>query len=294
MDCVVTATTTSGSIALVAGTTTELVSEARRRHDLAPTASAAVGRLVTAAALLGAGLERRERVTIQIVGDGPLGAVTADAWRGPEDVIAVRGYTRNPRADRPLNARGKFDVGGAVGRGHLQLTRSYEVGRPYVGVVPLQSGEIGDDLAGYFANSQQIPSVVALGVLAGPHGIKAAGGVIAQLLPGADETAIAQLEANAAAMPPVTDQIAQDATAADLIARLAAGLDIRLHEPRYQPRFDCRCTRERFEAALLGLGRDELLKLADERAETEATCDFCKRRYVLSSGDVRELAARLD
>lgn len=294
MDRVVTASAANGTVALVAGTTTELVREAQRRHDLAPTASAAVGRLVTAAALLGASLEHRERVTLQIVGDGPLGAVTADAWRGAEDVIAVRGYTRNPRADRPLNARGKFDVGGAVGRGHLQLTRSYEVGRPYVGVVPLESGEIGDDLAGYFANSQQVPSVVALGVLAGPQGIKAAGGVIGQLLPGAEDGAIALLEANAAAMPPVTAQIDAAATAADLIARLAEGLEPRLHAATYRPRFDCRCSRERVEAALSGLGRDELLKLAKERPETEATCDFCKRRYVLTSGDVRDLAARLD
>lgn len=293
MDRVITASAADGTVSLVAGTTTELVREAQLRHDLAPTASAAVGRLISAAALLGASLEKRERVTLQVVGDGPLGAITADAWHGGKGRIAVRGYARNPRADRPLNARGKFDVGGAVGRGHLQLTRSYEIGQPYVGVVPLESGEIGDDLAGYFANSQQVPSVVALGVLAGPEGIKAAGGIIAQLLPGADDALIARLEANAAAMPPVTTQIADDGTEHDLIARLAAGLDLRLHEAAFQPIFDCMCTLERVETALLGLGRDELLKLAREREQTEATCDFCKRRYVLSAGDVRELAARL-
>jgi molecular chaperone Hsp33 len=294
MDRVVTASAANGAVSLVAGTTTELVREARARHDLAPTASAAVGRLITAAALLGASLERRERLTFQIVGEGPLGAVTADSWSGGNGIVAVRGYARNPRADRPLNTRGKFDVGGAIGRGHLQLTRAYEIGQPYVGIVPLQTGEIGDDLAGYFANSQQVPSVVALGVLADPGGIRAAGGVIAQLLPGADESMIAKLEANAAEMAPVTTQIAGGADENDLVRTLAAGLDVHFHDTSYAPQFTCRCTRERFEAALLGLGRDELMKLATERTETEATCDFCKRRYVLTAVDVRDLAARLD
>ena len=294
MDRVVTASAANGTVSLVAGTTTELVREVRLRHDLSPTASAAVGRLITAAALLGASLERRERLTLQIAGDGPLGAVTADAWSGGTGIISVRGYARRPRAHRPLNAQGKFDVGGAVGRGHLQVTRSYAIGQPYVGIVPLLSGEIGDDLAGYFASSQQVPSVVALGVLAGPDGIKAAGGVIAQLLPGADDAMIAALEANAASMPPVTTQIDGGATEIDLVRSLASGLDVRLHPDAYDPVFACRCTRERFEAALLGLGRDELLKLATEREETEATCDFCKQRYVLTAGDVRDLAARLD
>jgi molecular chaperone Hsp33 len=294
MDRVVTASAANGTVSLVAGTTTELVREARSRHDLSPTASAAVGRLITAAALLGASLEKRERLTLQISGDGPLGAVTADAWSGGAGTIAVRGYTRHPRAHRPLNPLGKFDVGGAVGRGHLQVTRSYAIGQPYVGIVPLQTGEIGDDIAGYFASSQQVPSVVALGVLAGPEGIKAAGGVIAQLLPGADETMIATLEANATAMPPVTTQIEGGATEIDLLQSLAAGLDPHLHPDAFEPVFACRCTRERVEAALLGLGRDELIKLATEREETEATCDFCKQRYVLSASDVRDLAARLD
>lgn len=294
MDRIVTASAANGTVSLVAGTTTELVREAQQRHDFSPTAAAAVGRLVTAAALLGASLEKRERLTLQIVGDGPLGAVTADAWSGGAGIVAVRGYARNPRAHRPLNARGKFDVGGAVGRGHLQLTRKYAIGQPYVGIVPLRTGEIGDDLAGYFANSQQIPSVVALGVLADPSGIRAAGGVIAQLLPGADEAMIAELEANAEAMPPVTTQIADGASELDLVRALTSGLEAHVHDATFAPEFACQCTRERFEAALLGLGRDELLKLATERTETEATCDFCKRRYVLTSGDVRQLAARLD
>jgi len=171
MDCVVTASAANGTAFFVAGTTTELVREAQRRHGLAPTAAAAVGRLVTAAALLGTGLAGRERLTLQIAGDGPIGAVIADAWSAGDGAIAARGYARHPEADLPLNALGKFDVAGVIGRGRLQVTKSHEIGQPYVGIVPLQSGEIGDDVASYLANSQQIPSIVALGVLARITGI---------------------------------------------------------------------------------------------------------------------------
>jgi molecular chaperone Hsp33 len=294
MDRVVTASAVNGTVSFVAGTTTDLVRETQRRHGLAPTASAAVGRLVTAAALLGASLKGRERLTLHIGGDGPIGTLVADAWSGGGDTISARGYARNPLADLPLNARGKFDVAGVIGRGKLQVTKSYAIGQPYVGIVPLASGEVGDDIASYLANSQQIPSVVALGVLAGPAGIQAAGGVIAQLLPGAADETIGLLEANAAAMAPVTTQIAAGTDARGLIERLANGLDLRPHEHAYEPRFDCRCTRERVERALAGLGRDELRKIAREQPETEATCDFCKRRYVLTAADVEGLLANLE
>jgi molecular chaperone Hsp33 len=294
MDRVVTASAASGTVSFVAGTTTELVREAQLRHDLAPTASAAVGRLITAAALLGASLKGRERLTLQIVGDGPIGSIVADAWNAGPDAIAARGYARHPGADLPLNARGKFDVSRVIGNGQLQVTKTYEVGRPYVGIVPLESGEIGDDIASYLANSQQIPSVVALGVLADQDGIRSAGGVIAQLLPGADDATIALLEANAAAMPPVTTQIVDGADARALIERLAEGLALRPHEHEFSATFDCRCSRERVERALIGLGRDELLKMARELPETEATCDFCKRRYVLTAAEVEGLVEKLD
>lgn len=294
MDRVVTASAANGTVSFVAGTTTELVRETQRRHALAPTAAAAVGRLVTAATLLGASLKGPERLSLQIAGDGPIGALAADAWSGGEGAIAARGYARYPLADLPLNARGKFDVAGVIGNGKLQVTKSYEIGQPYVGIVPLETGEIAEDIASYLANSQQIPSIVALGVLAGPAGIRASGGIIAQLLPGVDDGIVARLEANAAAMPAITAQIADGAGARELIERLAEGLDVRPHEYEYEARFDCRCTRERVERALVGLGRDELLKISREQPETEATCDFCKRRYVLTAAEVEGLLARLD
>jgi molecular chaperone Hsp33 len=292
MDRIVTASAARGTVSLVAGITTELVREGRERHDLAPTASAAVGRLLTAAALFGASLGGRERLTLQIVGDGPIGGITADAWRAGDHVIGARAYARNGHADVPLNGRGKFDVARVVGRGNLQVTKSYEVGQPYSGITELVSGEIGDDVAAYLANSQQIPSVVALGVLADPQGIRAAGGVIAQIMPGADEGTIVALEQAANAMAPVTTQITGGADPEALLHAVAGALDLKVFAS-FGARFDCRCTREKVETALMGLGKDELAKIAREQPQTEAKCDFCGEKYVLSADDVRALATRL-
>ena len=288
-DLLISAAAPDAGIIIVAAITTELVSEIRARHDLSPLATAAAGRLTTGTALFGASLKGRERITLQISGDGPIGSITGDAWLLEPEVIGARGYAKNPYADLPLNARGKFDVAGSVGAGSLQVTKSYEVGQPYVGVVPLYSGEIAEDLAAYLSASEQIPSVVALGVLANPGGVRAAGGVLAQVLPGADEQAVATLEARALAMPPVTTLISEGADAHALLHALADGLELRSHRTM-DLRFACTCTREKVEAALLGMGSDELRRLAAERPETEATCEFCKKLYVFTSDEVHALA----
>jgi molecular chaperone Hsp33 len=292
MDRIVTASAAHGTISLVAGITTGLVREARERHDLAPTSSAAVGRLLTAAALLGASLKGRERLTLQIVGDGPIGGLTADAWSTGRHAIGARAYARNGDADVPLNALGKFDVARVVGEGKLQVTKTYEVGQPYSGIVPLASGEIGDDVAAYLANSEQIPSIVAVGVLADPNGIRASGGVIAQVQPGADEATLAALERNAAAMPAVTTQIVEGAGAEELLRAVASGLDLKIFDT-YDVAFDCRCTLAKVETALMGLGKDQLAKIAREQPSTEAVCEFCRHTYVLTADDVNALSSRL-
>ncbi len=223
-DKLVAATAPEAGVALAAAITTDLVSEIRNRHDLWPTATAAVGRLATGAALFGAGLKGNERISLQIAGDGPLATLAADSWLLDERTAAARGYTRHPRVDLPIDSRGKFDVAGAIGSGSLQVTRSSDVAKPYVGVVPLRSGEIADDIAVYLAQSEQIPSVVALGVLANPNGVLAAGGIIARALPGADERHLAELERRAAQMPPVTQLISHRPDAEALLRELAGTL----------------------------------------------------------------------
>lgn len=290
-DLIISASAPQTGIAIAAAITTHLVAEIRSRHDLSPLVTAAVGRLTTGAALLGMALKGSERITLQMSGDGPVGSIAADAWLLEPEVLGARGYAANPQADRPLNAAGKFDVAGAIGAGSLQVTKSYDVGQPYVGVVPFYSGEVAEDLASYLVNSEQIPSVVALGVLANPDGVRAAGGVLAQVLPGADDRAIAALEERALAMPPITKLISEGADAHALLHALAGPLELRSHRT-LELRFACTCTREKVEAALLGMGRDELRTMASERPESEASCDFCKKRYVFTSDELRELAAR--
>jgi molecular chaperone Hsp33 len=290
-DLLIAASSPDAGIAISAAVTTELVAQVQRRHDLWPTASAAVGRLVTAAILFGPGLKGRERVSLQVSGDGPIGSVSAEAWLVADDVLGARGAARVPHVDLPIDARGKFDVAGAVGKGSLQVTKSYEVGQPYVGVVPLHSGEIAEDIAAYLSLSEQIPSVVALGVLANPSGIIAAGGIIAQVLPGADEATVARLEERALAMPPVTELIANDADAHGLLRALGGDVELR-SERRMEVRFACLCTQEKVEAALLGLDPSELLEMAGERERTEVTCEYCKHHYYVTAERLRALAGR--
>ncbi len=289
---IVAATAIDGAIAVAAAITTELIGEIRDRHDLWPTATAAVGRLTTGAALFAANLQGNERISLQIAGDGPLGTLAADSWLLGENVIGARGYARNGRVDLPIDERGKFNVAAAVGAGSLQVTRSSDGGQPYVGIVPLESGEIAEDLAAYLGRSEQIPSIVALGVLANPDGVIAAGGVLAQVLPGADERALANLEEHARAMPPVTQLIAEGADAAALVRALVGETQLRARRA-ISVQFACRCNRDKVESVLLGLGADELLALTSERDRTEATCEYCKTRYVFTSEEIRELSERL-
>lgn len=291
-DLIVSASAPDDGFTVVAGITTDLVRETQGRHGLSPTATAAAGRLITGAALLGVGLKDALRISLQVTGDGPLQAVVADAWLAGDDRIGARAYTKVSRVDLPLNQSGKFDVAGAVGNGTLHVTKASEEGQPYSGVVPLQSGEIAEDLAAYLHKSEQIPSVVALGVLADPTGVVAAGGAIAQLLPGADERAIASLERRALAMPPITKLIAEGADAHALLHAVAGGAVLRSHRT-LDVTFACRCTREKVETALAGLGADELRKMARERPETEATCEFCKKLYVFTSAELEELVSLL-
>lgn len=291
-DHIVTATSADGSISIAAGVTTDLVSDAQRRHGAAPTATAALGRLMTGAALLGASLKGRERVTLQIASNGPLRGLVADAQFVAGTTIGVRGFANEPGVDLPPNVRGKLDVGGAVGEGRLQVTKSYEIGQPYVGVVPLVSGEIGDDLASYLANSQQIPSVIALGVLVNSQGVVVAGGAVAQVMPGADERTIAALEERVRAMPAITAQIGAGAGARDIVRTIAGTPSIHsIGEYPVEPW--CRCSREKVELALLSLGHDELVDMANQDPQTDAICDFCRADYVFSKAEVRALAERL-
>lgn len=285
-DYLVRATAEEGRILALVARSTELVEQARRLHDTLPTATAALGRVLTAAALMGATLKQGQSVTLRVLGDGPLGGIVATARGG-----AVKGYVGEPRVDLPLSADGKLDVGAAVGKGVLCVTKDLGLREPYNGSVPLVSGEIGKDLAYYFATSEQTPSAVALGVLVGPAGeVKAAGGYLMQLLPGADEEMAARLEKNVQATGPVSRLVAAACTPEDTLAMLLDGFTVKLHERRFF-RFACDCSRERLREILLALGPEELAKLLAEQGGAEARCGFCNRVYRFGPEELAALLA---
>ncbi len=272
------------SVRIVAARTTATVAQAQSRHGCSPTVTAALGRLLTGAALMGPYLKGRERITLQINGDGPVRALVADVAAGGR----VRGYPVRPRSELPLNDRGKFDVGGIVGRGFLHVTRTFDTGLPYTSAVPLATGEIGDDLAHYFAHSEQIPTVVGVGVLANPQGVLAAGGFLAHCLPGADENTIEVLEKNARSLPQVSTLIRRGLSPEDIVASVGQTLAARV--THVQPvAFACSCSRERVVRALIGLGLSELQSMMRADDDTEAVCDFCGRRYYFSPQEIGEI-----
>lgn len=283
-DYAVIATAAGDTVRVIAARTTNLVREAQARHGCSPTVTAALGRLLTGAALIGMSLTGRERATLQINGKGPVRFLVADAMPGGR----VRGYPGRARAEVPLNALGKFDVGGVVGRGSLHVTRIYDTGLPYTSAVPLQTGEIGDDLAYFFANSEQVPSVVAVGVLANPQGVLAAGGILAQLLPGADAATIERLETAARSLPQVSALVRAGTTPEEMVDHVAHGLEPRIG--LVQPlAFACPCDRARVTRALVTLGVEQLVEMSNADEDTEATCDFCGQRYYFSPDEIGEL-----
>src|SRR5579875_3779900 len=241
-DYLVRGTAAGGAVRVMATVTTQTVEDARVRHATSPTATAALGRSLTAAVLLGAGPKEGQSVLLRVLGDGP-----------------VRGYAVNPQADLPHTDGGKLDVGGLVGRsGMLHVTRDVGLRTPYHGSAPLVSGEIAEDLASYLATSEQLPSVVALGVLVGRDlRVLASGGLCLQVLPGASQEVVEALEARALGLRPITQLVAEGSTPEDIVAEVAGDLSPVL-TGRYPVSFHCRCSRRRVEEMLAVLGAEEL------------------------------------
>lgn len=286
-DYIIRATASNGMIRAFAAVTTNLVQEARSIHNSSGVATAALGRTLTAAALMSRMTKNdRDVVTIQIKGDGPLGGIIAVSDHNAN----VRGYVYNPDVELPLNERGKFDVSGAVGKnGYLNVIKDIGLKEPYIGYVDLVSGEIGDDLAYYFAFSEQVPSVVSLGVLVSPDGsVLAAGGYILQLMPGADEGLIEFLEKRVAITPPVTSILSGDGDP-EAIVHILLG-DIGLEITESSPcRYVCNCSRERMERNLISLGEKEIVDMAAEQHGAELQCHFCNQKYHFAEEELLQL-----
>lgn len=286
-DYMIRATAAEGTIRALAATTTGTVQEARDIHDLSGVASAALGRTLTAAALLSGMLKgERDVITIQVKGDGPLGSIIVVS-----DVNAsVRGYVHEPHVYLPLNAAGKFDVGGAVGReGYLNVIKDIGMREPYIGNVKLVSGEIGEDIAYYLAYSEQVPSVVSLGTLVAPdESIVAAGGFIVQLMPGADPLAAELIEDRVQHMVSITSLLSQGVTPEEILDALLGDMELVLSE-KTPVQYECNCTRERMQRGLISLGPQEIRDIIVEQHGAELQCHFCNKKYAFSEQELSEL-----
>lgn len=288
MDSLVRGTSADGAIRVLAAITTDTVNRARSIHHSYPVATAAMGRLLTGAAIMGAaGLKNEsDSITVQIKGDGPLGALVAVA----DSKARVKSYVENPFADLPLNAKGKLDVGGAVGKGFLNVVRDLGMKEPYIGQVPLVSGEIAEDLTYYYSKSEQIPTCMALGVLVDTdNSVLAAGGFMIQMLPGSTDEMAERLEKIVNALPPVTAMVNEGISAEELFFRVSEGFDMLMDNNALEPKYECDCSKERMERALISIGKKELRDIIDEQGEAELTCHFCDNKYTFSRSELEEL-----
>ena len=283
------AITKDGFFKIATVVTTDTVNQAHTYHQTMPVASAAIGRLLTAGLLMADGMKEDEAsLTLQLRGDGPLGTlvVVADTKGG------VKGYVANPAADLPLKENGKLDVGGGVGKGTLSVIRDLKMREPYIGQIPIQTGEIGDDLAYYFMQSEQIPSVVALGVLVDrDYSIMHAGGFLIQVMPGCDDKSLTKLENSIQGLMSVTDMLKQGMSAEDMIKYIMLGFDVDyLGEKPVS--YCCDCGRERMERAIISLGKKEIRDLIDEQGEAEIVCHFCNKGYAFNKEELEDLLCK--
>lgn len=281
------ALTRDGSAMIVAADTSSIVQTAHEIHHLSKTMTAALGRALTAASLMGSLLkEENQSVTLRFCGDGPAGTICCVSdWRGN-----VRGYADNPQAELPPNAKGKLDVGGVVGKGPMHVLRDLGQEMPYVGVSQIVSGEIAEDITHYFASSEQTPSVCALGVLTNTDfSCRAAGGFLVQMLPFADPQTAETIERNISGIESVSRMVDSGMTPQDLIATVFANLEYDLLDET-DVGYVCTCSRERYGAALLSLGRKELEKLRREGEPVETCCSFCGKKYVFSPQEIQRMA----
>lgn len=265
--------------------TTDIVEEARKVHGLNPTPTAALGRVLTMGTLMGTMMkDETDRLTLQIIGDGPLGSILVSAKSNGD----VKGYVSNPMAEAEVKPNGKLNVSAIVGKGELRIIRNIGIGEPYVGTVPLQTGEIAEDFAYYFATSEQIPTVVSLGVLVNKDGtVKRAGGYIIQVLPDTPEEILVLIEKRVKESKSITEMLESGMSLDEIATYVSDDLNTFLVED-IKVQWKCDCSKERMEKAIISLGKKEIEELAkDENVET--VCHFCNKKYNFTKKEILKL-----
>ena len=285
-DYMIRATAADDSIRAFAATTRQMVEDARRAHDTTPVCTAALGRLLTGGVMIGSMLkEDKALVTIQIRGDGPAGGLTVTA----DSHFHAKGYVNNPHVQIPLKPNGKLDVSGAIGKGTLTVIRDIGLKESYVGTCQMPSAEIAEDLTLYFAESEQIPSSVGLGVLVDRDwSVRQAGGFILQLMPGAGDEVIDRLEKKIAGLRSVTDLLEQGMLPEDILGELIGDFGLQITQ-KHEVSFACNCSRERIEKALISIGPEDVTEMIEEGKPIEVGCQFCGKQYRFGVEDLRRI-----
>lgn len=285
-DYIVRATAADNQVRIFAATTKEMVEKARIAHNTSPVATAALGRLLTAGAIMGPMMKgEKDVLTLQIKGSGPIEGITVTA----DSKGNVKGYVNEPNVLLPANHNGKLDVAGAVGEGILNVIKDMGMKEPYVGQTVLQTGEIAEDLTFYFANSEQIPSSVGLGVLMDKNNtVKQAGGFILQLMPYAEENVVEYLEESLKKITSVTTLLEQGLTPEQIVEEIAGDLGVTIMDT-IPTRFYCDCSKERVSKAIISIGKEETQNIIDEGQPIEVKCHFCNTSYVFEIDELKEL-----
>ncbi len=280
---------TDGTLTAMAMDSTDIVSEAERIHKTSAVVSAALGRLLTAASLMGSALKGKDdSLTLKMNGKGPAGTVMAVS----DSSGNVRGYIQHSVVELPLNSKGKLDVSGAIGKdGYVTVIKDLGLKEPYIGQTPIVTGEVAEDITSYFAASEQTPTVCALGVLVDRDlSIKAAGGFIIQLLPTATQETIERVERSIEGLEPVTVLLERGMTPEEICRRALKEFELDILDTA-EPVYRCNCSRDRVEKALLTAGKDELLSMAEDE-KTEVCCRFCDKKYVFTPHDLKALVKK--
>ena len=288
-DYIIRATAANDQIRAFAAVTTEMVETAREHHNTSPVATAALGRLLTAGAMMGSMMKgEKDVLTLQIKAGGPLQGITVTA----DSQGNAKGYVGNPDVCIPANSKGKLDVAGAVGPGFLTVIKDMGLKEPYSGQVMLQTCEIAEDLTYYFATSEQVPSAVGLGVLMNKNNtVRQAGGFIVQLMPFAEEEVISRLEQNVQKINSVTNLLEEGHTPESLLEKVLEGFDVQINE-KMDTRFHCNCSKERVAKALISIGRKELNEMIQEGKPIEMNCHFCNTNYNFTVEELKEILRR--
>ena len=272
-----------GRVNIICADTTDLVEEARRVHDLSPVATAALGRVLTMGAIMSTRIKGEDAITLQIKGNGPIGNVVC-VFDGNQN---IKGYVGDPLVDLPLREDGKLDVGGAVGKeGYLYVIRDMGLKEPYIGITPLVSGEIAEDFTKYFAESEQTPSAVALGVLVDKDGVKKAGGYLLTLMPDATEEDIQQIEEALKTLEPVTTMLDKNMSLQQISEKATNDDNLMVMVGEIIPKYYCDCSKERFVKNLQKLGKEDIDHLFEEQDTIETVCQFCNKKYEFKREDL--------